>query len=59
MRRSGSGRPKAVIIGRLIHGLASALAGQVPSFSPARTTTSAEISRASSGPRIESRGWRP
>ena len=59
MRRSGCGRPSAARIGRLIHGPVSTAGGQVPSFSPPSTRRSARCSRASSGPQIASRGWRP
>ena len=59
MRRSGCGRPSAARIGRLIHGPVSTAGGQVPSFSPPSTSRSARCRRASSGPQMARRGWRP
>ena len=59
MRRSGCGRPSAARIGRLSHGPVSTAGGQVPSFSPPSTSRSARCRRASSGPQMASRGWRP
>ena len=59
MRRSGCGRPSAARIGRLSQGPVSTAGGQVPSFSPPSTRRSARCRRASSGPQMASRGWRP
>ncbi len=59
MRRSGCCRPRSLRIGRLIHGPVSTAGGQVPSFRPPSTRRSARCKRASSGPQIERRGWRP
>ena len=59
MRRSGWGSPSAVRIGRLIHGPVSTDGGQVPSFRPPSTRRSARCRRASSGPQMARRGWRP
>ena len=59
MRRSGCGRPSVARIGRLSQGPVSTAGGQVPSFSPPSTSRSARCRRASSGPQMASRGWRP
>ncbi len=55
-RSSGAGRPQAIRMGRLIHGPGSASGGQTPSANPPRTTVSKLCSRASSSPRISTRG---
>ena len=56
-RRSGLGRPSRARMGRDRKGSTAAPAGQTPSSSPASTSRSAPISRASIRPRMRRRGW--
>ncbi len=56
MRRSSGESPTKARSLRLSHGLGPEMRGQLPSFNPPSTTTSAASSRASSGVRKKSRG---